>query len=358
MKSDRLRYPAAADSPIFNQFMKAAYYEGNKTIRTDTGQALAPGPGEVRLDVAYCGICGTDLHIFHGAMDQRIALPQVIGHEMSGTVAETGEGVSGFNPGDAVVVRPLDNRAETPADRGFGHICRNLKFMGIDSPGAFQSSWTVPAFTLHKVPAGVDLKLAAFAEPLAVACHDVRLGAVRKGELAVVLGGGPIGILVALVAREAGAELILSEVSPFRRELAGELGLRAVNPLEADLPALCRELSGGAGADLVFEVSGAKAAVLSMTDLLAIRGRVVMVAVHPQPVEINLFQFFWKELQMQGARVYEPEDYEKALAMLAAGKLPLEKLITNVCSLNELQGAFESLESNAAAMKILVDCQQ
>lgn len=337
--------------------MKAAFYTGNRTIQVNAGTSVPPGPDEVRIDVAYCGICGTDIHIYHGAMDKRVKLPQIIGHEMSGIIGEIGAGVKGFAPGEAVVVRPLDNQGETPADRGFGHICKGLKFMGIDSAGAFQSSWTVPAFTLHKVPAGVDLKLAALVEPLAVACHDVRLAAVKDGELAIVLGGGPIGILVALVARAAGALVIISEVTPYRRNLAAELGFQAVNPLDTDLPALCQELSKGAGADIVFEVSGARAAALSMTDMLAIRGRIVVVAIHPQPVEVNLFQFFWKELQMRGARVYEPEDYETALAMMAQGNLPLEKLITRVCNLDGLPEAFQSLEGNSDVMKILVDCR-
>ena len=124
---------------------------------------------------------------------------------MSGTVAELGAGVDGFAVGDPVVVRPLDARGETPADKGFSHISRNLKFLGIDTPGAFQGSWTVPAFTLHRLPVGVDLKIAALTEPLAVACHDVRRAELRPGETAVVIGGGPIGLLVALVARETGA---------------------------------------------------------------------------------------------------------------------------------------------------------
>ncbi len=337
--------------------MIAAYYEGNKTMRVGEGAVVAPGPGEVRLDVAYCGICGTDTHIYHGAMDKRVKMPQVIGHEASAIVAEVGEGVTDFRPGDAVVVRPLDNRAETPADRGYSHICKDLKFIGIDSPGAFQNSWTVPAFTLHKAPAGTDLKLAAMCEPLAVACHDVRLGEVKPGEVAVVMGGGPIGMLVALVAREAGAQVILSEVNPFRLKFARELGIEAVHPGETDLAALCAEKSGGSGADVVFEVSGAKAAAASMTDLLAIRGRLVIVAIYPQPVEINLFHFFWKEIQMRGARVYEPEDYEKALRLIAAQALPLEKLITFVKPLAELPQAFRELDENPNAMKVLIDCR-
>src|SRR3954447_10968305 len=144
---------------------RAVYYEGNRTFRLGEGELVPPGPGDVRLDVAFCGVCGTDVHIAHGAMDQRVRIPQVIGHEMSGTIAEVGEGVDGFSVGDPVVVRPLDSRGETPADRGYSHISRNLKFLGIDTPGAFQQSWTVPAFTLHRLPAGVDPPPAALTAP-------------------------------------------------------------------------------------------------------------------------------------------------------------------------------------------------
>src|SRR5690242_14887117 len=99
--------------------MSAVYYQGHGAFSLGEAAVSAPAPGEVRLDVAYCGVCGTDLHIAHGAMDARIAPPQVIGHEMSGTVAEIGEGVDGLRAGDPVVVRPLDTRHESPADRGF-----------------------------------------------------------------------------------------------------------------------------------------------------------------------------------------------------------------------------------------------
>lgn len=338
--------------------MKAAFYEGNKRITVrDQVQPTPPGPGEVRLEVAYCGICGTDLHIYHGAMDQRVRVPQVIGHEASATVVEVGLGVRGFKPGDRVVVRPLDNRGETPSDRGLSHICRNLKFIGIDAPGAFQQSWTVPAFTLHHAPEGIDLSIAALAEPLAVACHDLRLGEVKPGELVLVMGGGPIGLLVALVCRAAGARIVLAEVNDYRLRFARNLGLEAVNPLEVHLTALCLERSGGAGADVVFEVSGSRAAALAMTDPLAPRGRVVLVAVYPKPAEINLFQFFWKELSLRGARVYEREDYEKALQIMAQGSLPLDKLITRVEPLDRLPEAFQAMAGSAEGIKTLIRCR-
>jgi (R,R)-butanediol dehydrogenase/meso-butanediol dehydrogenase/diacetyl reductase len=335
---------------------RAVTYEGGGAFALREAEPQPPGDGEVRLDVAYCGICGTDVHIAHGAMDHRVRAPQVIGHEMSGTVAEVGAGVEGFRPGDRVVVRPLDPRGETPADRGFSHIARNLKFLGIDTPGAFQSSWTVPAFTLHRLPDAVDLRLAALTEPLAVACHDVRRAELVAGETAVVLGGGPIGLLVALVASAAGARVVVSEPSAERRAFAAELGFDAVDPVGGDLPAHLGALTGGAGADVVFEVSGAAAAVLVMTELACLRGRIVVVAIHPEPQPVRLFDFFWKELQLSGARVYEPEDYERAIGLLGSGSLPLERLISSVEPLERLPVVLPELARSPTGIKVLVDC--
>jgi (R,R)-butanediol dehydrogenase / meso-butanediol dehydrogenase / diacetyl reductase len=337
--------------------VKAVYYEGNGSFALRESEPLAPSAGEVRLDVAYCGICGTDLHIAHGAMDHRVPTPQVIGHEMSGTVAEVGSDVVGFGVGDPVVVRPLDARGETPADKGFAHISRNLKFLGIDTPGAFQSSWTVPAFTLHRLPDSVDLRIAALTEPLAVACHDVRRAAVEAGEFVVVIGGGPIGLLVALVARQSGARVVVSEMNAARRALASEVGFDVVDPGADDVPAIVSGLTETRGADVVFEVSGSAAGALEMTRLASVRGRLVLVAIFPEPQPVHLFDFFWKELELRGARVYEPEDYERAIALIADGDLPLDRLITTVEPLDRLPAVFEEHARGSTAMKILVDCR-
>ena len=337
--------------------VKAVYYEGGGVFSLGSGISQPPAAGEVRIDVAYCGVCGTDLHIAHGAMDGRVRPPQIIGHEMSGTVAELGAGVQGFSPGDPIVVRPLDTRAESPADRGYSHIGRGLKFLGIDTAGAFQSSWTVPAFTLHHVPASLDLRLAALVEPLAVACHDVRRAELAAGERAVVIGAGPIGTLVALVARAHGARTVVSELNPGRRAFAAELGLETVDPGSEDLAEQIEELSDGVGAEVVFEVSGAPAAALAMTQVAAIRGRVVVVAIYPDPQPVRLFDMFWKELEVRGARVYEPEDYERAIELLASGTLPVERLITRVEPLERLPAVFDELAAGTGDMKVLVDCR-
>jgi (R,R)-butanediol dehydrogenase / meso-butanediol dehydrogenase / diacetyl reductase len=337
--------------------VKAVYYEGDGRFALRESDPRPPLDGEVRLDVAYCGICGTDVHIAHGAMDHRVHAPQVIGHEMSGTVAELGAGVEGLEVGDPVVVRPLDPRGETPADKGWGHISRNLKFLGIDTPGAFQASWTVPAFTLHRLPPAVDLKLAALTEPLAVACHDVRRAELRPDETAVVIGGGPIGMLVALVASQRGARVVVSEVNHARLALASELGLEAVDASAVAIAEHVAALTDGAGADVVFEVSGSAAGALEMTRLAGLRGRLVLVAIFPEPQPVSLFDFFWKELELRGARVYEEEDYEQAIRLLADGALPLERLVTTIEPLERLPSLFADPSRIASAMKILVDCR-
>lgn len=339
--------------------MRAAFYEGNQTIRVGPCTPMAPGHGQVQIRVSYCGICGTDLHIFHGAMDHRVHMPQVLGHEMSGTITQLGAQVSGFAPGDRITVRPLDPCHNCPACRaGHSHICQNLRFIGIDSPGALQGLWTVPVHTLHRLPDSLTMEQGALVEPIAVACHDVRMGAVAAGEYVVVQGGGPIGLLVALVAKSKGARVLMTEINPFRLSLAREFGLDAVNPLEIDVVSKVNEETGTAGADVVFEVSGSAAGAEMMTKLPRTRGRIVVVAIFAQPPKVDLFRFFWRELKLAGARVYEPRDFEDAIALAASGSIPLDRIISGVRPLDGLADAMHQLEGGGAVMKLLVQCAE
>ncbi len=337
--------------------MNALFFTGNQQFDLQETAPQAPKPGEVRLKVAYCGVCGTDVHIYHGAMAQRLKLPQVIGHEVSAEIAEIGEGVTGWQVGDRVTVRPLQPGADDPSDNGQRHIGKNLKFIGIDSPGGMQTHWNVPAHTLHRLPENLSLQLGALIEPLAVACHDVRLGELRAGESAVVIGGGPIGMLIALVAKEKGAKVLISEVNPARLTLAESMGLTTVNPKENDLVAVVESFTEGAMADVVFEVSGVQAGVAAMTQVARARGRIVMVAIHAEPKSVDLFRFFWRELRLIGARVYEPQDFEEAIGLAASGRLPLQRLITQVSPLGEAQAVFETIDHNPAGMKYLLHCE-
>ncbi|WP_120338848.1 zinc-dependent alcohol dehydrogenase [Cryobacterium soli] len=337
--------------------MFTASYVGNQTIDVREAEPAAPAAGMVQIKVAYAGICGTDLHILHGHMDQRVTTPAIIGHEMSGTIAAVGEAVHGWNVGDAVTVMPLAWDGTCPAClAGNEHICQNLDFIGIDSPGALQEYWNVPAEVLVALPATLRLDHAALVEPVAVSVHDVRRSGLVPGEKAVVIGGGPIGVLIATTAREFGGEVVVIELDAARRQAIADLGFEVLDPRAVDQVAWVTEWTGGAGADVVFEVSGAAAAVLGATDLARVRGRLVIVAIHPDPRPVNLQRVFWRELTIIGARVYQRADYETAVELLTRGVIPADLMITRIEPITRTAAAFEALASGQA-MKILIDCQ-
>lgn len=336
--------------------MKAAYYEGNKRFSIGESKVIPPGKGQVRMNVAYCGVCGTDVHVFLGHMDHRLTPPQVVGHEACGTVAEVGPEVTDFKVGDKVVLRPTDACGKCPScERGHLNICPTLNFIGITSPGAFQGSWTVPAHLLHKIPDDVNMVHAALIEPLSVATHDVRYGEVTADDFCVVLGAGPIGMLEALVCREKGATVVMSEVNPTRLALAKELGFEAVNPLETDLVKYVFDRTGGAGADVVFEVTGTQAGAEMMTKLPRTRGRIVIVAIFAEPVLVDLRNMMWREYSMVGARNYLKEDYDEAIRLVIEGNLPLDRLVSDIRPVERTQETFEDIVGGKADfMKVLI----
>jgi (R,R)-butanediol dehydrogenase / meso-butanediol dehydrogenase / diacetyl reductase len=337
---------------------RAAAYAGDKTFLVSITDVSRPGRNEVQVAVAYTGICGTDLHIFHGDMDGRVTRPAVIGHEMSGRIAAVGSDVSGWRIGDPVTVLPVRSCGQCPACRaGNSHVCQNLVFLGIDAPGSLQTRWNVPADLVVALPDGLPLERAALVEPTAVAVHDVRRSGLVPGETAVVIGGGPVGLLIATVAREAGARVLVVEPDARRREIAEALGFQVADPAEVDVPGSVNDLTDGGGAAVAFEVSGAAAGVTTAVDVLGVRGRLVMVAIHPQPRPVNLHRFFLRELQLLGARLYDRRDFEQAVTLVATGVVPADALISAVVPLDEVASAFASLESGAGIMKVLVACQ-
>ena len=336
--------------------MLVAEFAGNEEFRVAERAASAPGPGEVQIEVAYVGICGTDLHIRHGHMDARVSIPSPIGHEMSGVVAALGDGVTDLEIGEHVTVMPLSWCGRCPACRsGNQHVCQNLVFVGIDSAGAMQQLWTVDRSLVVRIPNELRLDVAALTEPLAVAVHDVRRARIVAGEKALVAGGGPIGMLIALVAKARGAEVRISEPNPYRRELAQRLGLETLDPTSTDVLAEIESWTEGAGVDAAFEVSGVAPGLRAATHALRVRGRLVVVAIHSQPVATDLFRVFWRELELIGARVYEREDFEEAVRLLADREVPAAELISAIEPLDRTPAAFDALESGAGVMKVLID---
>jgi 2-desacetyl-2-hydroxyethyl bacteriochlorophyllide A dehydrogenase len=237
---------------------------------------------------------------------------------------------------------------------GASYLCRSLRVLGVDAPGGMQETWAVPATRLLRVPASLSDDEAALVEPLAVATHDIRRAAVKPGDRVLVLGGGPIGALIAMVAREGGAEVAVSEINPFRVELLRSLGLEVVGTG----PALAAHVEGwtdGDGADVVFEVTGNPAAARTMTEFVRVWGTISMVAIHAEPVPVDLYRFFARELTLHGSRLYAREDWDEAIRLAAEGKVALAPLVSRRIPLADLQQGMEEALRGGPVMKVLVD---
>ncbi|WP_433088821.1 zinc-dependent alcohol dehydrogenase [Dactylosporangium sp. CA-052675] len=339
--------------------MRAVVYHAPRRLTVERRSVQDPGPGEVRIAVAYTGICGTDLHILHGDMDARVGPAAVIGHEMSGWIDAVGPDVHGWPAGQPVTVMPTRSCGHCHAcRRGNTHICHAMRFLGIDSPGAMQSVWNVPADLVLPLPGDLPLDHAALVEPVAVAVHDVRRANVAGGDHVVVIGGGPIGTLIALVAQRHDAHVVLLEPDPFRRSVAAELGIEALDPRAGDAVGFVQERTGGAGADIAFEVSGSAEGVSTAVDVLTTRGRLVMVAIHAQPRPVNLHRIFWRELELFGARLYQREDVVHAIRLIESGAVPAARLISRIEPVEAVGDAFAALESGGRVMKVLLDWRE
>jgi len=334
--------------------MRAAFYAGPGKFRTGTAPVPRPGPGEALLRVRRVGICGTDLHIFQGHLDHRVPRDGVIGHETFAEVAEAPAG-SGFAAGDRVVVEPLRFCGACRACRmGAEYLCYSLKVLGVELPGGMQEYWAVPAARLLRVPDVLGDDQAALVEPLAVAVHDVRRAGVKEGDSVLVFGGGPIGALIAMVARHRGARVAVAEINPFRVAMLQGQGLLTVGP-GTDVVAFADEWTGGTGVDVAFEVTGNPAAVRMVSDVVRVWGTVSIVAIHAEPVPVNLYRMFARELAMHGSRLYARRDWEEAIALAASGAVPVAPLVSRRIPLEEINAGMELALGGGAVMKVLIE---
>ncbi len=334
--------------------MRASFYEGARTFRTGSQPMPVPGPEEALLRVRRVGICGTDLHIFQGHLDDRVPKGGVIGHETFAAVVEAPEG-SGFASGDRVVVEPVSfcGRCRACA-MGASYLCYGLKVLGVDLPGGMREYWAAPVARLLKVPDTLGDDAAALIEPLAVATHDVRRAQLQAGDTALVLGGGPIGALIALVGRQRGARVAVVEINPYRIGLLVDLGLETVGP-DIDIARFVHAWTEGNGVDVAFEVTGNPAAARLMTDVVRVWGTISVVAIHAEAIPVNLYRMFARELNMHGSRLYAREDWDEAIRLAASGAVPVRPLVSRKIPLEELQQGMEHVLAGGAVMKVLVD---
>ena len=291
-------------------------------------EPLEPVGEQVAVDVGWVGLCGTDLHIVEG-LHPRARVPLVLGHEL------VGRALGGPLAGRSVVVDPLIACGTCAACQlGERHVCANLRLIGIDRDGGLSGRVIVDPDRLHAVPDDLDLTVAALAEPLAVAVHATRRAAVGPTDKVVIMGAGPIGLLLAFAARRAGASSILiGEPSPARRALAEAVGFETLDPADP-LADLERRTSGWL-ADVAFDAAAVPAVAALLPRLVRPAGRIGLVGTYGRPVEVDLQAVLFRELTLIGNRVYQPADIDTALAVLAADSAGFEPLISAVLPLDQ-----------------------
>lgn len=334
--------------------MKASIYLRDRQFTTEDRPVPFPQHGEALLHVQQVGICGSDLHVFQGHLDHRVPERNTIGHEVLAHVVEIPNG-SSIRKGDRVVVNPIVNCGQCGAcTMGASYLCYKLKVLGVDAPGGMQEYWALNAGNLIPVPDSVTDDDAALLEPLAVATHDVARAEVKAGDRVVVFGGGPIGTLIALVCREKGAEVKIVEINPFRLGLLKRIGLETIGPAD-DTVAIVRDWTGGTGADVAFEVSGDPSVVTTITKVVRVWGTVSIIAIHAEPVPIDLYPVFAREIKLHGSRLYTRAAWDEAIRLAAAKTLPLSSLITGRVGLDGIQKVMEDALAGGPLMKVLVE---
>jgi len=318
----------------------------------------APGEGEVLIQVKRIGVCGSDIHVYHGKHPYT-SYPVVQGHEVSGVIAEVGPGVEGLAVGDRVTFLPQVTCGTCyQCTHGMYHLCESLKVMGFQTGGAAQEYFPVAADRVLRIPESVSLDEAAMIEPLAVAVHAVgRTGGVQ-GKRVVVLGAGTIGNLVGQVAKASGAEAVLiTDINGYKLDKARACGMDVVvNTHEEALGAAIRRAFGPDGADLILECVGVSETINQAIDNARKGSTVVMVGVAGAVTVTNFGYIQDHELNVRGTLMYQKPDFERAIALVAAQKVHLTDLITHRFDFRHYLDAYHTIESSGGHyVKVMIE---
>ncbi len=318
-----------------------------------------PGPGEVLMAVEAAGVCGSDLEAFHA--EAYYPVPVIPGHEFSGTVVEVGEGVRGFGPGDRVVSETHAYVCGRCAMCRSGHynICPERRGFGFLANGAFAELVVTPERCLHRVPDNLDLTEAAMTEPVCVTYNAlVRKSRIAPGDVVVVIGAGPIGLMAVQVARVCGAtDIVLAglEVDDLRLKVGLEVGAtRAVNVEQESLEEVVRRLGDGLGADLVVDAAGPPAAVAQAMDVVRQNGQITKIAWEREPLNHSLDPLVRKAASIQGTFSHTWETWERSLRLMAAGQIRLAPMVTHRFPLEEWREAYRTVDDRTATKAVLL----
>lgn len=335
--------------------MKAAVMRGIGNINMEDYPDPETGPDQIKVKIAYCGLCGTDPENLEGRFGlippEAYKQPRILGHEASGTIAEVGKSIKGYKVGQRVA---MNFRSSCGAcyycQNKMEHFCRR----GAGASGSFAEYAVYPESAVYLLADDISLEIGSLLEPVSVAVHAIDQANVYPGSSVAICGGGPIGLLCLEVALKAGAaRTLVSEPVAEKRALAKKLGADVtVDPFNEDIEAIGKKLTDGRGFDTVIDASGSVAAAKQAVNLADNGGTILWAAVYGKDVEIGVspFLMYARELTITSTFV-SPYSFPRALNLLP--KLELKPLITDIVPLKDIKKAFE-LHKNGKSIKILI----
>lgn len=336
--------------------MKAALFYGRRDIRVKDVPVPELAVGEVLIKIEYCGICGSDLEAYRTGHYE----PEtIIGHEFSGTLVAVGEGVTEWSVGDRVVANGTISCDDCfYCKRGEASLCDNIQLIGITfDSGGFAEYCRVPVKTLYRLPEEVSLLEGAVVDPVANALHAVKSSMTGLGDRVLVIGGGPIGLLVMQGALLAGAaDVYITELNSKRLDLANRLGATAaINPMEKNVELRVEEYTDGLGMDVVFCCAGNSEAIASAISLARKGGQIYIYGICEEPVQADFFSVVLNELQIKGGYA-SFDEYDLAIKLIKQHKIKVKDLVTDIIPLDDVvnKGFEELIKENSGAVKILI----
>ena len=313
---------------------------------------------EILLDIMHIGICGSEIHSYHGTHPSTM-YPVVQGHEYSGVVAAVGPEVTKFRPGEKVTCRPqLVCGKCNPCRRGQYNVCEHLRVQAFQADGAAQDYFVVTEDRVVALPENVSLTFGAMVEPVAVAAHATSRPRELKGKNVIVSGAGTIGNLVAQFCIARGAKkVVITDVSDFRLQKAVECGIKdTLNVSKTSIAEALPSLFGEEGYQVGIECAGVESSLRSLMETIEKGSDVIIVGVHSHDPALSMFYLGEHELYLIGSMMYRHEDYLKAVEEISAGRIRLEPLITNRFPLEQYAEAYRFIDENReTSMKVMID---
>ncbi|MEM4185760.1 MAG: zinc-binding dehydrogenase [Candidatus Caldarchaeum sp.] len=337
--------------------MKAAVFRGaGQPLEIVDVEVPKVGYGEVLVKVAACGVCATDLHYLHGVPTFKKP-PIILGHEISGTVAEVGEGVIGFSVGEPVLVPPVLSCGVCPkCFEGRDNICENMQMVGNHVDGGFAEYVKAPARNLIHLRESLPLRESSIiSDAVSTPYHAVKnRGDVRGGEWVAVIGCGGVGINAVQIASALGGLVIAVDIDDRKLQLAKQLGaVETINPKEADVGKTVQKIAGG-GVDVAFEVVGKPATLEQALSAVKPGGRLVVVGYSAENWSMRVSRLMFREISVVGSLGCRLAEYPAIINMVKAGKIKLEPVISDRLGLEEVNTALKRLEEGKAVGRQIV----